>query len=276
MRMLFDLVVRFFEILSERGLLVALSKLAFYPYRAVATLRGRWQFERDVLSIEDPQKKFTWIFEKNAWGSQESRSGPGSTLRNTEQLRAELPAILREFQVRTLLDAPCGDFNWMSHVVDQLDCSYIGIDIVPALIDSNKANHGRDGVEFIQGDIMVFNFPYADMLICRDCLFHLSYIDIKKTLDNFLRSGIQYFMTTTHITEDDFRNKDISTGDWRRINLFLAPFYFPVNVKRRIDDTGAGAYKREMCIWDRAQIKSAVDDMESALRTHCKATSKAQ
>src|SRR5688572_15166107 len=75
---------------------------------------------------------FCRIHAANEWGTVESRSGPGSTLARTEHLREGLPRLLDELGVRSLLDAPCGDFHWMQHVVPHLD-RYVGVDIVPEL-----------------------------------------------------------------------------------------------------------------------------------------------
>ena len=67
--------------------------------------------------------------------------------------------------------------------------------------------------------------PPADLLLCRDCLVHLSYADIRRALANVARSGIPYVLTTTFPGAK--ANEDIVTGDWRVINLEAAPFGFP-------------------------------------------------
>jgi hypothetical protein len=59
---------------------------------------------------------FEGMYEQNIWGDRESRSGSASNLKSTERLRAELPALLRDLGVRSLLDIPCGDWVWMQHV----------------------------------------------------------------------------------------------------------------------------------------------------------------
>ena len=56
---------------------------------------------------------FAPFYTENRWGDPESVSGPGSTLTRTSKLRSELPVFWKEIGARTLLDAPCGDFNWM-------------------------------------------------------------------------------------------------------------------------------------------------------------------
>ena len=57
------------------------------------------------------QRVFAGIYSQNLWGHAESVSGAGSSLTATERARRELPAIWQQYQVRSLLDAPCGDFQ---------------------------------------------------------------------------------------------------------------------------------------------------------------------
>ena len=59
---------------------------------------------------------FDTIARQNTWGSTESISGPGSTLGATATLRKGLAEAFRVLEVRSLVDAPCGDLNWMRHV----------------------------------------------------------------------------------------------------------------------------------------------------------------
>src|SRR5215212_9991686 len=59
---------------------------------------------------------FDQIVAENYWRDPESLSGAGSNLRQTETLRRELPGLLSKLSIRSLLDAPCGDFHWMQHV----------------------------------------------------------------------------------------------------------------------------------------------------------------
>jgi hypothetical protein len=66
--------------------------------------------------------------------------------------------------------------------------------------------------------------PPADLLLCRDCLVHLSYSDIVKAISNIKSSKIEYLLTTTFTAEPGYR--DVVTGDWRPLNLELPPFSF--------------------------------------------------
>ena len=54
-------------------------------------------------------------FETLSWSGKKGapRSGPGSTLAWTKQLRQAMPRIFDQYGVKTFLGAPCGDWFWM-------------------------------------------------------------------------------------------------------------------------------------------------------------------
>lgn len=169
---------------------------------------------------------FTNIYQQNEWNviTTESVSGEGSTLEQTKVLIAELPALLKILGVKTLLDLPCGDFNWMQHVnFDSI--RYIGGDIVEALIENNKARFAQENRQFQHLNLLSDSLPPCDLIFCRDCLVHLSFQDIHIALANIKRSGATY-LATTHFHEEP-ENMDIPTGGWRPLNFFKAPFNFP-------------------------------------------------
>ena len=154
----------------------------------------------------------------------ESRSGTGSSLEQTRVIRGELPRLLASYRVRKLLDLPCGDFHWMGSV-DLSGMDYLGGDIDAEIIDDIRRRFARPRVSFARIDILNEVPPKADLVLCRDCLVHFSFHDIRRALDNLGRSGATYLLTTTFTRDEE--NTDISTGDWRPLNLTLAPFAFP-------------------------------------------------
>ena len=46
-------------------------------------------------------------------------------------------AVLEKLEIKSFLDIPCGDYNWIS-TVDKIGIQYIGRDIVAEIIESNK------------------------------------------------------------------------------------------------------------------------------------------
>lgn len=196
------------------------------PGRTSAELPGMMReflhrFAEVRYRLRGRRRKFTDIFRDRFWGEGESVSGPGSSLAATAAVRERLGAIVREFEVRSLLDAPCGDFNWLSHT--DLDVErYVGVDIVSQLVHLNRKRHARAGREFLEADIVVDPLPAADLVLCRDCLVHLSFRDARRALRNFRRSGSRLLLATTFPGVRE--NRDVPTGGWRPINLERPPF----------------------------------------------------
>jgi Methyltransferase domain len=166
---------------------------------------------------------FSSIYKRNHWDDAESISGPGSTLQNTMSIRNTLPQIISKYKIKTMLDIPCGDFNWMQKI-DLSQVSYTGMDIVPDLIKSNAMKFGGENRQFNVADLVEDKLPKTDLIFCRDCLVHLSFKDIKAALANMKRSQSTYLLTTSFT---DHSNFDIVTGNWRQINLQANPFNLP-------------------------------------------------
>ena len=206
---------------------------------------------------EDLPGIFTTIYQNNLWDSPESRSGWGSTVANTASIRSGLERFIAERGIKSMVDAPCGDFNWMKELILPDDFRYIGIDIAQQMVDINNSKYASSRRRFMCGDITSDPIPTVDLVFCRDCLFHLSYKHIHQFVDRFLDSGAQFLMTTTHKNESAFLNADILSGDFRLIDLFSPPFSFDRDVLFRVDDFVAPFPAREMCVWSRAQIKAA-------------------
>ena len=165
---------------------------------------------------------FTGYYKCNYWGSNESASGSGSELDKLKVIKEALPEILSSINTKSLLDIPCGDFNWMK-TVDMTGIKYIGADIVEELITDNAKKY-KD-IEFKVLNICESELPKVDVIFVRDCLVHLSNADIYKALNNIVNSGSGYLLTTTFSRHK--KNKDIKTGFWRPLNLQRKPFNFP-------------------------------------------------
>jgi len=202
----------------------------------------------------DHRKVFEHIFDSRYWGDKESVSGMGSSMSQTEHIRRELPELMRRHQLQTLFDAPCGDLHWMRLILEQHDIDYIGGDIVPGVVETARANCPSEKASFRVFDIMSDPFPEADLWLCRDVLFHLSYKNIFTALENFSRSTIPYILVTTH-TAPDVVNRNIVTGDFRRIDLFKPPFNFPTSVVvDRFPDYAPPANPRDLVLIRREDI----------------------
>lgn len=243
------------ESLLNEGLVATAIKIILYPINR----RKNKRFQSEVLSLKSNEDRFTWIYKNNYWSSSESLSGTGSTLKYTENLRKELPNLFSKYSIQKVFDAPCGDFNWMSHLLPSVKLEYIGGDIVKPLIENLNSKHKSNNISFVHFDLIKEIPPEVDLMICRDCLFHLSFQDIKSVLENFIKSKSTYLLTTTHKnTGSSFTNRDISTGEFRCIDLFSKPYSFPADPLYVIEDWIAPDPERQMCLWSREQILLAL------------------
>jgi hypothetical protein len=201
---------------------------------------------------------FTDIFQNKVWGRGESVSGSGSQLNRTRHLRAELPLLLNDLNIKSVLDLPCGDFNWM-RFVELNDISYVGGDIVLDLVERNRTLYATPNRQFKCIDIISSSLPKADAVLCRDCLVHLPHADIFAALRNICESGALYLLTTHFTFRSVPANDEIAAGQWRRLNLELAPFYWPPPQRYIVEgcDEQGGLYAdKSLAVWPVDQIRT--------------------
>jgi len=215
-------------------------------------LRSKTSEDGKIVAFKGKSAKevFSEIYSNNFWGSRESISGSGSELAQTQVLIKELENLFRSKNIKSVLDAPCGDFNWMKEV-NLAGLDYLGADIVEDLIQTNKQKYSIPGqVDFVVLDLLNDSLPKRDLVIVRDCLVHFSYADIFKAIENLKKSGCQYLLTTTF--SDREKNADIITGDWRPINLQAAPFKFPdplYHINENCTESGEQYKDKSMALW---------------------------
>jgi SAM-dependent methyltransferase len=191
---------------------------------------------------------FSDLYKTGGWNNsqQETASGPGSTLDYTETLRKVLPNLLEEYDIKSIVDAGCGDFNWMAHI-DLPD--YTGIDIVPELIEANQ-KYATDNIRFVQGDITQ-DLPEADLTIVRFVFIHISNAAIKAVLDNvkskYLLAGTYPLVQNQDVPQD--WGKWVAQGRFREVNLEVQPFNLGEPIYR-IMDVKRGYPKHQLALWD--------------------------
>jgi hypothetical protein len=193
---------------------------------------------------------FERIYSQNLWGDPESASGGGSGTAATDVIRRELPVLLARYGIRSLLDAPCGDFHWMRHVAGSLD-HYIGVDIVRDLVERNTRLYESERIHFACSDIVVDPLPSADAVLCRDCFIHLPTRLIRAALANFHASSIRYLLLTNDRDVESYH--DIPIGSFRRINFERAPFSFPPPLSV-VNENASG--DRQLCLWELESLVS--------------------
>jgi 2-polyprenyl-3-methyl-5-hydroxy-6-metoxy-1,4-benzoquinol methylase len=198
--------------------------------------------------MSEIEKNFTYKYDNNTWLGKESRSGPGSSLSVNTLLLNLLEEFIKNNNILNIVDCGCGDFNWMKHMNFSFIESYVGIDIVAPLIEENNFKYSNSKIKFIKSNIIIEDIPNSDMVICKDVLFHLSFNDALKVLENIKKSNVKFFVSTTFY---DFKNIDIITGDWRPINLEMAPFLLgkPMLLWKNIENKKEKWISKSIGVW---------------------------
>jgi len=197
---------------------------------------------------------FAAVHATTAWGDGESKSGPGSTRERAASFLPDLLALLASLPISTLLDAPCGDFNWTEPLADSVE-RYVGVDVVPELIGANRLRWSSPRRRFLCRDMVHQRLPSTDLVFCRDGLVHLCEVDIWLALRNFRRTGARYLIATTFI--GDRENSAIRTGEWRPLNMQRPPFCFPAAlafVDECCHHTGGIYSDKRLALWRVADL----------------------
>jgi methyltransferase family protein len=215
----------------------------------------RFLAEKEAFADLNLAQRFQRIHDTNLWGAAASASGLGSELDATATLRGELPRLFHKLKIASLLDAPCGDAGWINRA--DLRVRYVGIDIVPALIDHLRAGAAAGEVngEYQLGDITRDPLPRCDAILCRDALVHLSFANIERAVANFRASGAGWLITTTF--PEWQTNCDCADGDWRALNFDRAPFNWgaPVElINENCTEAGGGWRDKSLGVWRLAEI----------------------
>ena len=217
------------HVLFRCGLSTTLDVIRNWRSRHGRLPDGSHLRERDMAGI------FSHIYASGAWvmhEQQDSLSGVGSTRRATDELASQLASFLREVGCRRLVDIGCGDFNWMQRVAGDFD--YLGIDVVPRVVEENRARYGKDGRRFICMDATREAIEPGDVAVCREVLFHLSFEDGLRLMRNIRAAGFGHVLFTNDTSI--WFNSDIRSGDFRRINLRRAPYNLPAPQRELRDD----------------------------------------
>ena len=110
------------------------------------------------LHIKNKQKPasdvFSEIYAKNLWGesrkSGEFYSGPGSEGTHAQQYVDKINNFIKSLNRAGLhiVDLGCGDFRIGEKIAKENNVHYIGVDVVPALIERNKNEYKRENLKF--------------------------------------------------------------------------------------------------------------------------------
>jgi hypothetical protein len=213
------------------------------------------------------KETFNKIYNEKYWITGNTRSGVASQNNHyTAACRTQIPELMKKYNLKNVLDVPCGDCNWIQEIMNHFHV-YVGLDISDDLIDDNMRKFASNGRHFCCHDI-VESFPdlnnifsqniRRDLLISRDMMIHLSNKDVLNVLRNFANSNFDYYLMTNY--NKVLANTDLLvSGDYRPINLMRAPFNLPEPIQFfdevywYPEDFGRG-----MGLWTKQQIVDAL------------------
>ena len=211
-------------------------------------LRRIWFAVKEAAFLRlhtDRAARFGAIYRNHMWKNPESASGFGSTIEATTDVRDGLARLIASHGVCSILDAPCGDFNWMRAIA--FEGSYLGLDIVPELIASNLASFGDDRRAFQVADIVADPLPSTELVLCRDCLNHLPLGDGVAALRN-LKSAAAKLLVITHFPSHPANREQSASFRYRALNLTLPPF--SLGKPNAIIEESHGSPGKCLAVWE--------------------------
>jgi hypothetical protein len=97
--------------------------------------------------------------------------------------------------------------------------------------------------------------PAADLVICRDVLIHFPDEDLVTAFQAILACGARYLLTSTFVERT--RNEPIELGDWRPVNLELAPLSLPPPIDAILETPDVPGYEdKRLALWDLELVRA--------------------
>ena len=196
--------------------------LAFLPNAILSLiLRGGRRLQRLHQESRDKRRPakdvFSEIYSKNLWGGEKGEfySGVGSRYAPADLYADVILKFIKEMGIRSVVDLGCGDFEIgrrLAHACDR----YIGVDVVPALIDRNSRLYGTSNISFISADISREPLPHAELCLVRQVFQHMSNAEIGAVLQE-ARKYRHLIVTEHHPAAPVAFNKDKIHGFGTRV-----------------------------------------------------------
>ena len=177
---------------------------------------------------------FTKIYDEAVWkmGQDDSKSGLGSSNNWTIFIRKYLVQLVRDKNIKSIIDLSCGDWFWMKTIRKNFNSYYLGIDIVESVIEENKKNYSNENTKFLRSDFLSYlkTLPdkSVDLLLCRHTLEHLPESYSLEFIEEAKRVS-KYLLVTTHTVATQNRDLHIPQESYRPINLNLEPYKSELN-----------------------------------------------
>lgn len=136
------------------------------------------------------------------WPGEDTVCGWGSKMEHTNNIRQVLPKIIRDYEIKSINDAGCGDLHWIKNIdFGKLGVYYRGYDLYPRDSWKQLNEVWRDGGpvwRMMIADVTTDVLPKADLAICRDVMIHLPNYAVQDVLEN-LKASHKYLLATNFV-----------------------------------------------------------------------------
>lgn len=173
--------------------------------------------------VNHSKKIFEDIYANKKWFNGISLSGDGGVLEYNRPYLDLLNKLIKQHNIKQILELGCGDFNLMKHFnFDGL--KYFGYDIADNIIEQNNSNYRRPNVKFFCEDIRGIQLEREfDLVLIKDVFAHMDNSSCLQTM--FMLKNYRRILTTHDFGNEKQNNCDILTGGYRSIDINEFPFY---------------------------------------------------
>jgi SAM-dependent methyltransferase len=227
--------------------------------------RRKWEPIRQHYAALEVADCFSDIYRTKLWGEADGEdycSGTGSEALFAVPYVQQVQAFIAEHKIRTVVDLGCGDFRVGRLICAQSDLRYVGVDVVPDLIEYNHSRFGGPQVEFHCANLIDDELPDGDLCLIRQVLQHLSNAEIARVLAKCAKYRV-VLVTEELFTEPGSRpNLDIAHGPDNRASdksgvfLNLPPFGFKTTTILEIPVPGDKSVLRTVLLEGLTDISS--------------------
>lgn len=122
------------------------------------------------------------IYKNGGWKNQ--GSGPGSKLENNQKLINWLLNFIKINSIKSIIDLPCGDMQWMPNFLKETSIQYLGIDYIDFIIKENKEKYPNLTFNTLNILYPIHIIGETDLLFVKDLLQHFTENEIEIFFEN--------------------------------------------------------------------------------------------
>lgn len=208
-----------------------------------------------TLSPENKESRdlkgaFDLVYNSRRWTDQGNRSGPGSDPEACAPMCLKLIELIRTEKILSIVDVSCGGMAWWPIVLNGVehDITFFGYDVSEIIIVENQRKfQDKDNWTFAVADARSFEYPDADLIVCRQTLNHLWRDDAIAVLVNIMWRS-RRFVAVTNNSLIEVNDEDSSRAPlmpprhdatcYTKLNLNIMPFDLASPIRRIGDVEG--------------------------------------